>query len=51
MNKSKKVKPNHKKKLKNEVEKVKRRKRREIIQNDIKKRIKERAIKRSKGEN
>lgn len=50
INKSKNVKPNHKKKLKQAVEKVKKKHRREMIQNDIKKRIKERAIKRTKGE-
>ena len=50
INKSKKVKPNHKKKLKQAVDKVKRKHRREMIQNDIKKRIKERAIQRTKGE-
>lgn len=49
MNKSKKVKPNHKKKLKEKVNKVKQKHHREVIQNDIKKRIKERAIKKSKG--
>ena len=50
INKSKNVKPNHKKKLKQAVEKVKRKHRREMISNDIKKRIVERAIKRTKGE-
>ena len=50
MNKSKKVKPNHKKKVKQAIAQVKRKHKREIIQNDIKKRIKERAIKRTKGE-
>ena len=50
INKSKKVKPNHKKKLKVAVEKVKRKHKRQVIQSDIKKRIKERAIKRTKGE-
>ena len=50
INKSKKVKPNHKKKLKVAVEKVKRKHKRQLIQSDIKKRIKERAIKRTKGE-
>ena len=41
---------NHKKKLKVAVEKVKRKHKRQLIQSDIKKRIKERAIKRTKGE-
>ena len=50
MNKSKQVKPNHKKKVKQAIAQVKRKHRREVIQNDIKKRIKERAIKRTKGE-
>ena len=50
MKKSKKVKPNYKKKVQIAVEKVKRKHRREMIQNDIKKRIKQRAIKKSKGE-
>ncbi len=50
MNKSNKVKPNHKKKLKEKVAKVKQKYHRAIIQNDIKKRIKERAIKKNKGE-
>ena len=49
MKKSKTVKPNYKKKVKAEVEKVKRRHRREIIRNDIKKQIRERAIKKTKG--
>lgn len=51
IHKSKKVKPNYKKKVQIAVDKVKRKHRREVIQNDIKKRIKERAIKKSKGEN
>lgn len=50
MNKAKKVKPNHKKKVQQAIEKVKRRHRREVIQNDIKKRIKQRAIMKNKGE-
>ena len=50
INKAKKVKPNHKKKVQQAIEKVKRRHRREVIQNDIKKRIKQRAIMKNKGE-
>ncbi len=50
MNKSKKVKPNHKKKMKEAVEKVKRKHKREIIKNDIQKRIRQRAINKNKGE-
>ena len=50
IHKSKQVKPNHKKKVKMAIAQVKRKHIREVIQNDIKKRIKERAIKRSKGE-
>ena len=50
MNKSKKVKPNHKKKMKKAVEKVKRKHKREIIKNDIQKRIRQRAINKNKGE-
>jgi len=50
MTKSKNVKPNYKKKVKAAVDKVKRKHRREVIQNDIKKRIVQRAIARTKGE-
>lgn len=50
MNKSKKVKPNHKKKVRLAVEEVKRKRRRQMIQDDIKKQIKKRAIERTKGE-
>ena len=50
MNKSKKVKPNHKKKVLQAIDKVKRKHKRELIQNDIKKRIKQRAIMKTKGE-
>lgn len=50
INKAKKVKPNHKKKVQQAIEKVKRKHRREIIANDIKKRIKQRAIMKNKGE-
>ena len=50
MNTSSKVKPNYKKKVKLAVEKVKRKHKRDVIKNDIKKRIVERAIKKNKGE-
>ena len=50
INKAKKVKPNHKKKVQQAIEKVKRKHRREVIANDIKKRIKQRAIMKNKGE-
>ena len=40
----------YKKKVKDEIERVKARHRREIIKKDIKKRIKERAIERTKKE-
>ncbi len=48
--KNKPVKPGYKKKVKNEIEKVKAKHRREVIKKDIKKRIKERAIERTKRE-
>ena len=48
--KKNKVKPGYKKKIKMEIDKAKRKRKREIIKADIKKRQKERAIKRSKGE-
>ena len=48
--KNKPVKPGYKKKVKNEIEKVKAKHRREVIKKDIKKRIKERAIERTKKE-
>lgn len=49
-NKKQKVQPGYKKKIKLEIDKAKRKRKREIIKEDIKKRQKERAIKRSKGE-
>lgn len=48
--KKNKVKPGYKKKIKMEIDKAKRKRKREIIKADIKKRQKERAIKRTKGE-
>lgn len=48
--KNKKVKPGYKKKMKEEIDKAKRKRKREIIKADIKKRQKERAIQRTKGE-
>ena len=48
--KNKPVKPGYKKKVKDEIERVKAKHRREIIKKDIKKRIKERAIERTKRE-
>ena len=48
--KNKKVKPGYKKKMKEEIEKAKKKRKREIIKADIKKRQRERAIKRTKGE-
>lgn len=48
--KNKTVKPGYKKKIKEEIDKAKRKRKREIIKADIKKRQRERAIKRSKGE-
>ena len=48
--KNKPVKPGYKKKVKDEIERVKAKHRREIIKKDIKKRIKERAIERTKKE-
>ena len=42
------VKPGYKKKMKNEIDKIKRKHRREVIEADIKRQIKERAIKRTK---
>ena len=48
--KNKPVKPGYKKKVKQEIEKVKAKHRREVIKKDIKKRIKERAIERTKRE-
>ena len=50
MNKAKKVKPNHKKKIQQAIDKVKRKHKREVIQSDIKKRIRQRAIMKNKGE-
>lgn len=50
MNQSKKVKPNHKKKVKLAVAEVKRKRRRQMIQESIKKQIRQRAIERTKGE-
>lgn len=42
------VKPGYKKKMRNEIDKIKRKHRREIIEKDIKRQIRERAIKRTK---
>ena len=49
LNKSKKVKTNHKKKVKLAVDKVKRKHKREVIQNDIKRRTRQRAIEKNKN--
>ena len=48
--KKNKVKPGYKKKIKMEIDKAKKKRKREIIKADIKKRQRERAIKRTKGE-
>lgn len=48
-NKNKKVKPNYKKKVKQQIDKIKRKHRREVIQKDIKKRQIKRAIENSKN--
>ena len=48
--KKKKVQPGYKKKMKEEIDKAKKKRKREIIKADIKKRQKERAIKRNRGE-
>jgi TPR repeat protein len=48
--KNKKVTPGYKKKMKEQIDKAKRKRKREIIKADIKKRQRERAIQRTKGE-